>query len=189
MNDANPAQIRPISTDPEALNRVSLCNVCHTEHAPIIQLPQDQAIPLLAEFVASAGLIQEEGEDPRKMSMEEFAHLIGWSRRTLYVWIKSDPDWDARVFAAIRRVFGPKRIGRILRGVYVQAALGKQPQAELLLRQFWPDYVAPKEEKTVAFTGLAELYEAHAKTQRQAEQQERDHANAIVIDAQPALGE
>jgi hypothetical protein len=135
-------------------------------HMPFPKLVKELALPKLAEFVAGAGLIQIEGElKPRKMSMETFAHMTGWSRKQLYRWMDSEENWNEQVYAAIRNVHSAKRVARVLSGLYVQAAQGSGAQAEMYLRHFWPDYKAPKEEKDITFTGLADLYKAHASSQ------------------------
>lgn len=136
MNDSAKLAVKPLSlTDVEPENT-----------AATYQMPKAQAKELLVELVASGGLVVNEAGDVDKMSISAFADRIGWSERTMYNWIDSDPDWDAKVFKAISKIHGAKRVARVLRGVFTQASLGKQAQAELYLRHFWPDYISPKAE-------------------------------------------
>lgn len=164
-----------------------VCKICtnfeagenEVRHQPFLKMPQPRVKERLAEFVASGGLVMAEGDEPKRMSMETFAHLVGWSRQTMYDWMDADPDWDAKVMNSITRVHGAKRVARVLRGVFVQASMGKSQQAELYLRQFWPEYKAPKEEKEHTFTGLADLYKQHAENERQHERERADVINVV----------
>jgi hypothetical protein len=171
MNDSQVAQVDQSVTDTQD----PICEMCSefdggqedVRHGPFPKMPKEAALPKLAEFVAGAGLIQIEGERlPKRMSMEMFAHLVGWSRRQLYNWMDSEENWDAQVFSAINKVHSAKRVARVLSGMYIEAAAGKIQQGEFYLRHFWPEYKAPKEEKEHTFTGLADLYKAHADSMK-----------------------
>ena len=163
-----------------------ICDICSefeggdedVRHGQFPRMPKEAVISKLAEFVAGAGLIQIEGERlPKRMSMEVFAHLVGWSRRHLYRIMDEQDDWDAQVFAAINKVHSAKRVARVLSGMYMEAAAGKVQQGEFYLRHFWPEYKAPKEEREHTFTGLADLYAAHDKSKAEA-------TEGVIIDDQ-----
>jgi len=140
-----------------------------TYSAATVQLPKDRALDLYKEYCATGGLEMGDDGNFKRVSAQEFAERIGWGRRTLYDWQKSEPNFWADVNAKREQLYGGAWTQIVWRGVFLRAAKGDYKQAEMFLSHH-SNYVPPSkksetENSSQSWTGLLLLAEKRKKQQ------------------------
>jgi hypothetical protein len=120
----------------------------------------DDTLPIAQDYyityVAANGLSVTEDGGMVKISADSFAAKIGVNRVTLWRWQKSIPNFQARVRKRRAEIFTLNRENAIWHGLFLRAAKGDKPQAEMILSHF-SDYVPPTQRHEVRVNGLADI--------------------------------
>lgn len=123
------------------------------------QVPVWQAKEVLLDFIASDGIGFDQDGNETRLNMGQLALMLGYSRQTLYNWMKADPEWELKLAKRMVQVWGGgRRIGKVWRGIYEAAKLGKHEQATMFLSHF-SNYKPPaqKIENEITIAGFADL--------------------------------
>lgn len=115
-----------------------------------------QAQEQYISYKAVGGLGVKTGEPLVKVSMHEFANMIGVSRMTLYRWEESIPNFWERVKNRRQELIGRDMISNVWNRVYLDAMAGKEPQQRLILGQF-ADWKPPAQAHDIKMTGWADV--------------------------------
>lgn len=113
------------------------------------------------DFCASGGLKIAEDGNPIQMTAQDFANEIKVYRTSLYRWPKMIPNFHARVAKRRKDIYSENRINQIYKAIQLKAMGGDVQAADLILRNFDPNYRTPssKTELDVGRT-LADLMQA-----------------------------
>ncbi len=130
-----------------AQNNSIVTGLVNTSDAAPIQVPKAQAVEHYKLYCAAGGLDTSDPDNFRKISVQEFADSIGWGRRTLYDWQKSEPNFWDDVNKKRNEVYGGARTQLVWRGVFLRAAKGDAKQAEMFLSHYSDYEMRPKKEE------------------------------------------
>lgn len=140
--------------------------------------PRHQAV---IDYRALNGLITSD-DGIKKMTVDEFATTIGTTRRQVYRWQDSIPDFWTKV-ADRRMEIAPKaRLSRVHETWYLKAVKGDYQHMQLWLANFDPNFRMPTEKMEHDIgSGMADL----VANLRRNEQPERKIIDAEISDPKP----
>jgi len=126
-------------------------------------------------YVAVGGLIIHEDGSFTKMSVDEFASKVGFSRQQLNNWTKIIPDFAQKVERRRAELMPVNRVSAIWKGLTLKAMSGNVEAAKIVLGQYANWQPPAQKHEIEVTTGLADLV---AKKKLEMERK--------VIDAAPA---
>lgn len=129
----------------------------------------DPRYQALIDYKALNGLVINESDAMRKMTMEELSTALGVDRTTLYNWMKRAGFWDA-VNARRKEISPAARLAKVHEVWFLKAAKGEFQHMQLWLANFDPNFRMPTEKVEHDMgNGLADLI-AMAKSQQRLEE-------------------
>lgn len=110
------------------------------------------------DFCAVGGLVVGDDSSLKQMTISEFAPQLGVTRKTLYEWKKSIPNFIEKVNKRRVELGGsPARIAKVYNGLFLKASAGNPEAAKLWLQKF-DGWQPPKQDVAVEHNlGLADL--------------------------------
>lgn len=135
-------------TDTQTSQQITVPPVPPPEDLQLLKQQQEEWIT----FTAIGGLVTEADGLLKPMTIVDFSNQLGVPRRTLYNWRKSIPKFWERVDVRRREMFGKDRIAKVWNGVYLRAAKGDAPQAQMILSHF-SDYRPPAQSHEIEVKG------------------------------------
>jgi hypothetical protein len=135
------------------------------------------------EFCARGGMLVGEDGNWKIETVSEFATQIGVSRRTLYNWKKSIPNFRERVIQRSREIRAdPYRVNKVWNGLFLKGSSGDSKAAALYLYNNDENFKLPGQKLDDGEGGLADLMQLARKRARQQEQSKQEPA--IVIEGE-----
>lgn len=107
-------------------------------------------------FCASSGISMTEDGNFVAMTVTQFAAAAGVSRRTLYNWQKSIPNFWQRVDERAREIFNQSTKYAIFKGLKLKAMAGDTKAAEMVMSHY-SDYTPPAQKHEVKLSGWGDM--------------------------------
>ena len=110
------------------------------------------------DFCAIGGLIVDDDNSIRQMTITQFAEQLGVARKTLYEWKRTIPNFMEKAHKRRSEIGGsPARVAKVYNGLFLKAATGNADAAKLWLQAF-ANWKPPKQEMEIDHNlGLADL--------------------------------
>lgn len=107
-------------------------------------------------YKSVAGLGVKSGEPTAKVSMQEFADSIGYSRRQLYRWEETIPNFWQLVKERRMAIMGRDMVANVWQRIYLDALAGKAEQQKIIVGAY-DEWKPPAQSHDVKMSGWADV--------------------------------